>query len=91
MVLPPPSTSRLTALRNARNSRPRPQPQQQTQQAGISEFLKKNNPLPLSVRRPSQKLPIPKQRTPTLSESQPSTPVQSDKILNGVVACLDVR
>ncbi|KAG2192963.1 hypothetical protein INT47_005689 [Mucor saturninus] len=89
MVLPPPSTSRLTALRNARNSRPKPQTHQQ--QSGITDFLKQNNPLPMSVRRTPHIPPVTKQRAPPLSESQSSTPIQSDKILNGVVACLDVR
>lgn len=84
MVLPPSSTSRLSALRMARNNGSRtPAPQQQ--QLGISEFLKRNNPLPVSVRR----APQPKQKTS--SESQTNTIVQSDKILEGVVACLDVR
>lgn len=88
MVLPSPSTSRLTALRNARNSRSRQQPQQQI---GIGEFLKRTNPLPMSVRRAPQQSSSQQQRAPVLSESQNNTPVHGDKILNGVVACLDVR
>jgi hypothetical protein len=101
MVHPPSNSSRLSALKNARQSASK------TKQSGITDFLKKSQsivPAQHQHHRTSrlssqpQKQPqqpqqqTQRQKSPILSETQnTSTSVQSNKILNGVVACLDVR
>lgn len=102
MVHPPSNSSRLSALKNARQSASK------SKQSGITDFLKKSQSIVpaqhqhhRTSRLSSQPQKQPQQQTqqqtqrqksPILSETQnTSTSIQSNKILNGVVACLDVR
>jgi hypothetical protein len=100
MVLTPStSSSRLSALKNARNSVSR-------KSTGISEYLRKKPILPQHQipssqshqrsSKPQQEQTLPqrqKQKNPILSDSQnaPTSVIHGNKILEGVVACLDVR
>ncbi|KAL9537947.1 hypothetical protein MBANPS3_011326 [Mucor bainieri] len=105
MVLPPSKSSRLSALKNARHSAskakqtgiadflkkgppivPAQHQHHRASRPSTSQPLKQP---PLSAQQPPQRQ---RQKSPILSETQnTSTSVQSNKILNGVVACLDVR
>jgi hypothetical protein len=90
MVLPPsPASSRLAALKNARNQR-------QQQQNSISDYLRKSSPIPHrpSSSTSSTSTTVQQRQKPVLSETiqnNASAQVHSNKILDGVVACLDVR
>ncbi|KAG2236482.1 hypothetical protein INT48_003273 [Thamnidium elegans] len=80
MVLSNSSSSRLTSIRTTRLNRSRqtqPQPQQ-----NISDYLRRNDPLPASARRTP---------APTPQRSLSEVPNNSNNILDGVIACLDVR
>ncbi|KAL7310738.1 hypothetical protein PS15m_010202 [Mucor circinelloides] len=105
MVLPPSNSSRLSALKNARHSAsktkqtgiadflkksqpivPAQHQHHRTSRPSTSQPLKQP---PQTLSQPPQRQ---RQKSPILSETQnTSTSVQSNKILNGVVACLDVR
>lgn len=99
MVLTPSaSSSRLSILRNARDN------SSKSMQTGINEFLKKkpilpqhNQPQPHQRNlKPEHVQNLPqkqRQRTPILTKSQTTTTsvIHGNKILDGVVACLDVR
>lgn len=94
-LTPSTSSSRLSALKNARTNASR------TKQTAINEYLKKKPivPPPSSHQRSSkpqhiQTLPQrQRQKSPILSESQntATSVTHGNKILDGVVACLDVR
>lgn len=81
MVLPQQQqhSSRLSALIKTRNGINKSNRGQQ--HAGMNDYLKKSNLIP--HQRPSTSTP----KTPIPSESI----IHSNKVLDGVVACLDVR
>ncbi len=89
MVLPQPTSSRLSLLKNKRNSINRSQiQQQQQQQRNMNDYLKKSTLIP---HRQQTHRSTPTPTTPKiLSETQNSS-TPGNKILDGVVACLDVR
>lgn len=91
------STSRLSALKNARNSLNRSK-QQCPKQTGIGDYLKRASPIPQHhqhqpqqrSQQTSSQSTTARHQSPMLSETQNSS-AHSNKILDGVVACLDVR
>lgn len=95
------SSSRLSALKNARNSLNRSK-QQYPKQTGIGDYLKRASPIPQQhIHQPQQRsqqnasssssqTTNARHQSPVLSETQNSS-THGNKILDGVVACLDVR
>lgn len=95
------SSSRLSALKNARSSLNRSK-QQYPKQTGIGDYLKRASPIPQQhIHQPQQRsqqnasssssqTTNARHQSPVLSETQNSS-THSNKILDGVVACLDVR